>query len=224
MPNPGFENAPTFVAEQTGANWIDGSAAGSAVDTYKWRFRLYNGATGSCRIDDSEKDTGSYSIKLTAATIVDGSSIALVGTTPQTAIGANESTSAYLIPIEASTKYKIRFRIKTSSITSALSKGAKLYWYTFNGTTYTASGSNASFITGTNGWTTVEIYFTSGSTSNGLAFQCRIDGETGTAWFDNITVEKTTVKKIGGIVKDDVKTIRGVDLASVKSINGLVIT
>lgn len=225
--NGNFESYPSFTAAtNTNRRWIDGTAAGSTTtDTYKWAIAL--GGTATAQFDESEKHSGNASLK---------ASLGATGSYTEIREYINSSVSqtdveTYGIAVSPSTIYKVTYWMKTNYTSGDATNGANLAALTYAATGGSALNSaSGTYIKTTTDWTRYIFYITTHASAAYMMIRPTIYGHTGTAtlimdaWWDDITVEKTTLKKFNGLVKDDVKSIKGLAIASVKKVNGLDIT
>jgi hypothetical protein len=190
--NGDFEYAPVVnIPTTTQFRWIDGTAAGNTVPTviFGWGLEALSG-TGSAGFDSSEKYSGSYSMKLSSAA---------VSTTVTVSPKANSSFINSTVPVLPSTSYTVTARIKTNITSGTATTGAQIK-------ASQLSGNNTTEVTGTvvidgiittQGWTSYTSTFTTSATTRFIKMQLRLvnDGAAtlvGDAWFDDITLTKTT--------------------------------
>lgn len=175
--NGDFEDVPTFVAEQTQDNWIDGTATGSSTDTgFHWRANL-NAGTMAFRFDPTTKFAGTASMK--------------VSTTNATGRGyASTGTGDQLIGISPSVSYTIKTMIKTNNVAT---DGVGIFAAFFNSSKSFVDGSFSSFITGTNDWQLLTHTFTTHASAAYIEIQLLnfVAGNTSDAWFDNVFLQRT---------------------------------
>jgi hypothetical protein len=190
--NGSFDYAPAFTAATTSSGtWIDGTAAGSSTnDAYRWRYNTFNAATGSASLDTTTTHGGVASLKLTQAVAGVGP-IACATSSLNAQVGLNESTTQYLFPVQPSTSYTLTAWVKTA-LTSANSKGVDIHVAHYNGKVFANFSHLAAFIGDTQDWTMQTLTFTTAATASYVAIQVRIEGETGSAWFDDISLAPTS--------------------------------
>lgn len=189
--NGDFEYAPPFTAATTVASrWIDGTAAGSTTnDLFGWFMApSWTGADGSVSFDSSVFYSGAYSLKIDKTSATGGTSGGAVGlatlVSPSVAIQRQ-----YFVPVAPSRDYRVTFRLKTSSISALNSAGARGRILMYDGVnTASTSSASSSYVTGTNDWQLVTLNFTTTATTTLVNFWCQLDNETGTAWFDDISL------------------------------------
>lgn len=190
--NGDFEYAPPFTdATNTSQRFIDGTASGSTTnDLFRWFYATGN--TGFAQFDPLVKYSGNYSLRLDS-TVASGGILgtAVTLTTPVSPPIANQK--AYMIPVQPSTLYTMTCRVRTDSISNLNSKGVRVRALRYTGASTSSAGyTDSSYITGTNDWQLITLTFTTEATACFVQILLNIFNETGTAWFDNITLHKTT--------------------------------
>lgn len=180
--NGDFEISPTFVAAQTGNNWIDGTATGSSTnDAYGW-YSSTN-ATTSVRFDTTVSHSGSKSIKISQTA---GSGSVNVYNFPGT---WNATNSKWLIPIKPSTIYTYSFWYKldvTSAVTGFIPKA------TLSTADFTNTSKDGSAITSTTNWTQYSLTFTSGANDVWFTPFFRLTNCVMNAWVDDVILKEVT--------------------------------
>lgn len=193
--NPSFETAPTFVAAtNVVTRWIDGTAAGSTATTsaFKWgTVSGTNAGTFSAQFDDSQKYSGSYSLKVSTGAVssaIDVSPVVNITT-------ANVLRSG--IPVSGSTSYTCTYWMKTAVTSGTANDGACI---NFNERNTAAGGSvnnKGTLVKTTTDWTLYTVTFTTASATRFLVPRLSVVGTTGTAtlimdaWFDDIVIKPT---------------------------------
>jgi hypothetical protein len=181
--NGGFENQPTFVANTTANNWIDGTAAGSAtVDQYGW-YLYTTGGSLEAAFSSTESYRGKGSLKIIFNTGGAGS----VNCAP-TYLNIDQATNKYLIPLKASTKYRASCRMKISSVTTA-GTGVSLYVGQYAGLTYSTGGGPA-YANAVQDWTEYVYEFTTGGTITGGTVGMLGVATNLTSYWDDIKLEE----------------------------------
>jgi len=190
--NGDFEIAPVVnVPTTTQYRWIDGTASGNNVPTtiFGWGLESLTG-TGGAQFDTSVKYSGNASMKL---------STSAVSSTVEVSQKANSSFINSTIPVLPSTSYTATGRIKTNITSGTATTGAQLRAIELQGNNSSTAATNiiASDIVTTQDWTQYTATFTTASNTRFIKMLCRLvnDGAAtliGDAWFDDITLTKTT--------------------------------
>lgn len=142
----------------------------SNMDIAFWENKIYNSSPGAGEItlETSGAHSGNNCIKIVNSI-------------------ANDSRIAQVVSVKPSTLYKISGWIKTENV-SDTGRGAILSIYMMMVST--------TELKGTNDWTYVEMYGRTGSNQQSLEFTAGLGGHggesTGTAYFDDISVEETS--------------------------------
>ena len=189
--NGNFEDAPPFTAATIAASrWVDGTSAGSAAnDTFGWIMSpSWTGTDGDVSFDSSTEYSGSYSLKISKTSATGGTSGGAVGL--GTLVSPTIDTQRkYFIPVKPSTDYKLVFYLKTDSVSSLNSAGARARVLMYDGVaTGSVSSANSSYVIGTTGWQRIEVKFTTAATAYYANVWLQLDNETGTAWFDDVSL------------------------------------
>lgn len=193
LKNPDFELAPTFVAPTTSTSvFITGTATGSATDdTYAWATN--KGGTGAAQFDTAEKNSGTYSMKVSSQAT--GSFMyarQIAGT------ATNQKLRNNGIVVNPSTDYTVEFWMKTNLVSGSAASGARLALVQYNGAATALTTTQSTAVVTTTGWTKYTFSVTTQATCNFLEVQCRCVGNDGAAtlimdaWFDDISVKLTT--------------------------------
>lgn len=193
VPNGYFDNQPAFTAATTATTsgvWIDGTASGSSTnDIYNWKCILQSGGAATWRFDDSEGHSGTTSLKVVVTTGIgstNSNEASLLGGSGPSAANQNR----YLIPVYPSAAYIFTGWIKTSSITAG-SGGARFKITEYDGVNTAATATrNTTLVTGTNDWTQYTSSFTTNANTKLINLFCDLTLETGTAWYDDISLVK----------------------------------
>lgn len=185
--NGNFESAPVFVAATTTTSrWIDGTAAGSVVnDIYKWNF-VKDAGTVSGQFDSSEKNSGSYSIKVDA-TDATGRGRVVFGSNAGT--GATLTVlnlSTYAIQVQPSTVYRLTYFVKSTAL--AGQGQISVHQHNSSGVRSTIN-QPAGFVTGTVGWTLKTGTFRTDNATKYLVLSAELaTAGIQTIWFDDISL------------------------------------
>ncbi len=199
-PNGDLSAVPTFVAATSTTNrWIDGTAAGSALDSvglqYRWHLSVPSvGGTITAKYDTVNTYNGKLSLQLTTSQATTLGSINGVPITLGTSAGPLSSVQRqFFVPCLPSTQYKLSAYVKTGAISNLNGGGARIRLVGYNGTSTSSTVSaSSSYMNGTSDFTLVEVLITTTATTSYLNIWLQIDGETGTAWFSNIDLRPTT--------------------------------
>jgi len=183
------------VATTTSARWIDGTASNSLIGNVGFGWHTAFGGTAAAIFDTSVKHSGNSSLKLIAGTANAGT----YGNCVSLATAASptlENLVKYYIKVKPSTSYTLTAFIKTSEVTNVnagSTNAAHIRIYEYKESLNTSISSNVTTnINGTNDWTKVTKVFTTNSLTRRINIWCLIFNETGTAWFDDISLVETT--------------------------------
>lgn len=192
--NGDFEIAPVVnVPTTTGGRWIDGTASGSTTNNvFGWMYYNWTGTYGA-NFDTSVKRTGNASIKI--STLATGSTVG-VGVNGDTA----SSWAINNIPVLPSTSYTVSVWMKTQANSGTATTGARCFMQEFNGKGITSviSTNVVIGVITTTDWTRYTATFTTNSATRYISPKFSIIGNDGAAtlimdaWFDDITLTKTT--------------------------------
>lgn len=200
--NGDMENAPTFVAAQTGTGkWVDGSAAGNAsIQPYNVYATLSGSA--SCRFDSGNAQAGSQGFKITLAG----------GGYAECTFGGTGYHTTAGITVLPNTTYQYSYYMKSESVTGASASGQHVQIlfsnaagaatsdnFYFDDTSQATSAVVSEFTAGTVvasnvTWTRYTGTFTTGALTTLVHIQMRAYGHTGAAtlagnfFFDNVFI------------------------------------
>lgn len=177
---------PFTAATTTSARWVDGTAGGSTTNSlFGWDVLLE--FAGAASFDS----TNGNALKIATTTNPPSNNhrVSFENTIGITAaILKNQG-----IPIVSGTQYRVTFEMKTDSVTSTNSRGARCSVLSYsNDATGSTQELNFSYVSGTTAWTTYTGTFTATANRAFLRLLLEIRGEEGTAWFRNITLTPTT--------------------------------
>lgn len=191
--NGDFEIAPVVnVATTTGGKWIDGTAGGSDIMIFGWAY--YNWATSyAVKFDTSTSHSGSASLKLSTTNTASTVGVQINAQTASTHRANN-------IPMLPSTSYTFSCWVKTNVVSGAATTGARVQFMTRtgDGITNVTTTTLATNLLTTQDWTQYTATFTTGATVRFGTPSFQIVGNDGAgtlimdAWFDDITLTKTT--------------------------------
>lgn len=180
--NGDFSIVPTFVAEQTQTNWIDGSATGSATDnTYGWRITRSATAV-SARFDQTVSHSGGTSLKL--------STTDATGRLYASTYGGGVVPG--VIKIKPSTIYKLTGWVKTNNVVAS---GVKIAAVVYDSAFSALSFPVTSYMpAGSSDWTQLSIVFTTGATADNIRINLENNaaGNVSDAWFDDIKLQEVS--------------------------------
>jgi len=194
--NSDFEYAPTFVgAANVVSRWIDGTAAGSSTNPdFGWYLSTSSGAptAWSAQFDSAVSHSGSGSLKLNITTVSVNQDIDL--TSSNVVRGGTAVRGPRLIPVLPSTSYTFSYWLKYTSISNNNAQGIRVRVQTQTGALANDSAALYSngFLTGTADWTRFTGTFTTSANAKFAVIFMYLQGETGTAWIDDITFGPTT--------------------------------
>lgn len=191
--NGDFEIAPVVnVATTTGGKWIDGTAGGSDIMIFGWAY--YNWTTSyAVKFDTSTSHSGSASLKLSTTNTASTVGVQINAQTASTHRANN-------IPMLPSTSYTFSCWVKTNVVSGAATTGARVQFMTRtgDGITNVTTTTLATNLLTTQDWTQYTATFTTGATVRFGTPSFQIVGNDGAgtlimdAWFDDITLTKTT--------------------------------
>lgn len=225
--NPGFESSPSFTAAQTASNFIDGTEAGSATnDTWRWYTSI--AGTYTVQYDTTVARSGSKSIKIVSSDAATGN-LAQLNDYPGGRSAAN--IQRYCIQVKPSTQYTFSYWLKRDSISATNSKGFRYRILECTETAYNNVQNNGDFLTGTADWTQQTLTWTTAAGTTRLELYLVLNGETGTAWVDDITLTQTGVTRtvptyprnpMGAVYIPGAKSIEGATGDVARTTNGWI--
>ena len=181
--NSDFEFAPPTNVNQTSANWMDGSAAGSATNKlFGWHANTI-GTSGYAVFDSSEKYSGSYSLHLNNGT--SGTSTFVYSSI---ASSAGIPTNFVLAP---STSYTLTYRLKINVVSG--SGGTVKVIMTERSGSGTAVIDNLDTYTTSSDWALYTKTFTTNASCRWGFIKFEVGGtHVADAWLDMVDVRETT--------------------------------
>lgn len=162
----------------------NGGAESGSNNPYNWYN--WNDQNGTFTWDGNVKHSGSYSLKMY-----------------NSSTAANSCWYQNIGSVTPLTVYQVSYWCKTDSVTGPTDAGRGCYlnfqFFDSNGTSIKSAGGYDSIVnTGTNDW----LYFTSSVTAPPGAVSaqvsCMLYGNSGTAWFDDISIRELPVNAITG--------------------------
>lgn len=198
--NPSFEIVPAFTAATNVANrWINGLAAGSTSDdSYGWAV-YFTAGTSSSQFDTSVSKFGSASLKL--STTASGSQIVVA----PWAVATTPGLDRYLVRVKPSTKYTLKYWMKTTAVSGSANSGARIRVRTWNATASLGTTIAQTSVTSTTDWTEYSVDFTTSATDRYVSIEPLIVGNDGTAtlimnaWFDGIRLVEDAVTRTAAV-------------------------
>lgn len=181
--NSGFESAPTLVAAQTGLNYIDGTAAGSATNNSFGAWAVIVGSVSA--YDNAVKFSGNNSLRLSTPTIA---ATCVVAQGRGVGFPSNRYDCMVLLP---STSYTLTGYIKTNNAAAAAAF-FELREYTVNGLQLASTASPK--LGGTTDWTFVTLVLTTTSTTyyGRILLRNNVTGNISDVWYDSLELTATT--------------------------------
>lgn len=179
VPNGDFE-LPISPSVDDVSRTTDGQVGGGYTDAAPTWYAFGTAGGWAAEMDTAEKYSGRRSLKLS-----------LTNTT-HTVQAIKGDDARGIIPVLPNTSYTLTGRIKTTNVPS---NGAYIDAVEYTGAnTYVGPSTSTSKLTGTNGWTLVTATFITGTTTRRVYIYPRIavQGNVCDAWFDEITLTKTT--------------------------------
>jgi len=179
------------VAQTTGYRPVNGTAAGLASGDNIIGAYYYDTVAGRGRMqfDSTEKYSGNYSFKV---------STTAVSSYIQASLGYAGASRPKSIPVLPSTSYTYSFWIKTQVNSGAATTGAFVNFGEYNGAGSYVTENPKGATNTTAGWTQYTGTFTTAATTRFVYVLMTVRGNDGTgtlvmdAWFDDITLTKTT--------------------------------
>jgi hypothetical protein len=187
--NGDFEIIPNFTALQTGSNYYDGTAAGSATNLVSGWWVRQRTTTMAVRIDPTVFHSGIASLKASATNAT--------GTFQVSTFNPSSPTLAQMkyngIRVLPNTSYDLSVWVKTANAPTD-SVFASITTYKIDGSGGGLSSSSTSKLTGTNDWTQLTKTVTTGASDYWLQVNLNgtVAGNTFDAWFDDVTLYPTT--------------------------------
>ncbi len=192
--NGDFEFAPPFTAATTtSVRWIDGTAAGSLTNNlFKWAtFGIAGSATAMFDNAMGTSTSSSNTIKLSTLSVASNIEVSNVRI-------ANAENVIFVVPVLPNTSYTATFLMKTVVNSGSSTTGANASF-----TERTAAGlfvkdNPSTPVVATTDWNKYSVIFTTSATTRYITPKLRVIGTDGAAtlimdaWFDDITLTKTT--------------------------------
>jgi hypothetical protein len=193
--NGNFERKPITNVSQTQANYIDGTATGSATNLFNW---YGGGATAPVMFDTATKYAGAASLKVSiaagaASEVRHGGVFNTYNTPAGTGFNLNPNVN-----------YKLTYYMKTNYISGDSNNGAALSVLPANAAGTATATYTSSYVKTTTDWTLYTVNFTTGSTDARGHVELRLYGQSGAAtlamdaWYDNIRIEEVSAARPGG--------------------------
>lgn len=181
--NGDFELSPTFTAVQTSDNWIDGTAAGSATNTYGW-WASPRATAIAVRFDPTNSHGGTNSLKVSTTNTTGRVRVFNV---PASAGNITAASSPYFIPVLPNTSYTLTGWVKTNNVAAG---GAFIEAVEMSAAYAVGTSHASSTLSGTNAFTQLSTTFTTGASTAFLAIdmQNSVAGNVSDAWFDDLVL------------------------------------
>ena len=181
VPNGGFETG----SGSASSTWI-------GLENYRW-YTQQSAVTGTASFNRTYYYDGSQSLKINISTT---SSNGALYSSQYDLDRTVSKISKYAIPIKSNTTYRFSGWIKTEGVSNLNSKGALFIFTELTDSAY----NNRIFFTpyqrGTVNWTQNITVFTTSSTTTHCEILTELEGETGAAFFDGITLEEITSSNV----------------------------
>jgi len=197
--NGGFE---TGTGTATASGWV-------GSENYGW-YDLH-GFVGEILYDANQSHTGTKSMKFYIPTANSGAYGYISENNPGWSIPTWKS---HIVPLKPSTVYKYSAWVKTDSVSNTYGGGATILGLVMDSSNTVLSEITIfSGLTGTRDWTPYNSTFTTGSTAVYWVDNLGVTKESGSVWFDDITLEEvvTDTQLTAKIVKPVVQGVTSTD-------------